>query len=278
MSAPTRALHTPHVRFARSMASLGFAVVLITDTPLVRAEDLPRPRPGEWSVLLGVGVGAKPEYEGSSSIDLSPLPLVDIRYRPDLPLLHTVFASTLDGIGLLFADSRSFRLGASLAYDSGRSDSKDRRLNGLGDIGGGPELRVFASTSVGPARIQLSGRRSFGELDDTTISLSASHRWRVTEKLRLRLKLAGEWADSRHMEGYFGVTPAQSVSSGLARHEADAGFKSVQLSLYGAYNLSPNWVVIAVAGMGYLVGDAADSPVVETDWQPFGMLGTAYRF
>lgn len=260
------------------IASLVLVAILVGGAAAALAEDLPRPAPGEWSVLLGGGLGTRPEYEGSNSFDISPLPLVDIRYRPDLLLLHTVFASTIEGIGLLFFDSRAFRLGASLAYDGGRSDDKDRHLNGLGDIGGGPEFRVFAGTSLGPVRMQLAVRRSFGELDDTTVTLSASRRWRVDDRLRLRLKLAGEWGDSRHMDGYFGVTTAQSVSSGLARYDADAGFKSVQLSLYATYNFNSNWLVLGGVGVGYLLGDAGDSPVAETEWQPFGMLGVAYRF
>jgi outer membrane scaffolding protein for murein synthesis (MipA/OmpV family) len=80
------------------------------------------------------------------------------------------------------------------------------------------------------------------------------------------------------MESYFGITSAQSASSGLAEYDAKAGIMRVDVKASVTYMMTENWLVTGAAGAGFLLGDAKDSPVVKDDVQPFGMLGVAYRF
>ncbi len=41
---------------------------------------------------------------------------------------------------------------------------------------------------------------------------------------------------------------------------------------------SENWLIRGQAGLGYLVGDAADSPIVQREVQPYGVLMVGYKF
>jgi outer membrane scaffolding protein for murein synthesis (MipA/OmpV family) len=80
------------------------------------------------------------------------------------------------------------------------------------------------------------------------------------------------------MESYFGITSAQSVRSGLAEYDAQAGIKRVDVKASVTYMMTENWLVTGAAGAGFLMGDAKDSPIVRNDVQPFGMIGLTYRF
>ncbi|RVC17620.1 MipA/OmpV family protein, partial [Mesorhizobium sp. M7A.F.Ca.AU.002.02.1.1] len=65
---------------------------------------------------------------------------------------------------------------------------------------------------------------------------------------------------------------------GLARYDAGAGLKRADFSISATYMLDENWMVRGEAGVGVLLGDAADSPVVVEKIQPSGMLLVGYRF
>jgi outer membrane scaffolding protein for murein synthesis (MipA/OmpV family) len=86
------------------------------------------------------------------------------------------------------------------------------------------------------------------------------------------------WANDNHMDSFFGVTPSQSAGSGLPAYEADAGFKRVNLAAGLVFRLREQWMLKSNATLGYLTGDAADSPVVEKRLQPAFVLGIAHVF
>jgi outer membrane scaffolding protein for murein synthesis (MipA/OmpV family) len=54
--------------------------------------------------------------------------------------------------------------------------------------------------------------------------------------------------------------------------------KRADFSISATYMLDANWMVRGEAGLGILLGDAADSPIVVDKVQPSGMLLVGYRF
>ena len=82
----------------------------------------------------------------------------------------------------------------------------------------------------------------------------------------------------RHMEAYFGVSPAQSAASGYAAFDAGAGVKSQHLVLDFDMALSRWWYVNAMVRTARLAGDAADSPITQRTRQTSGMLAVRYQF
>ncbi|TIM34603.1 MAG: MipA/OmpV family protein [Mesorhizobium sp.] len=100
----------------------------------------------------------------------------------------------------------------------------------------------------------------------------------LSQSLMVGARASAVFADENHMQAYFGVTPEQSARSGLARYDAGAGLKRADFSVSATYLLNQNWMVRGEAGVGVLVGDAADSPIVAEKIQPSGMLLVGYRF
>jgi outer membrane scaffolding protein for murein synthesis (MipA/OmpV family) len=80
------------------------------------------------------------------------------------------------------------------------------------------------------------------------------------------------------MDAFFSVNAQQAARSGFNAYDADAGIKDVYLGLNADIPLSQQWSLKMTGMYSRLIGDAADSPIVESEDQFFGGLGLTYRF
>lgn len=231
----------------------------------------------QWSARIGILGAFVPDYEGSSSYEWRAYPDLDITYGDR-------FFIDRRGAGINFLTSDALTAGVSIGYDSGRDESDNRRvLRGLGDIDETAIGSIFASYSVGRLSLSASvGTDILGEgHEGTTIGLSANYSLPVGERLILFAGPSATWASDNYMQNLFGITAAQAARSGRASYRAEAGFKDVGFTIYGAYRLTGGWAVTGVAGYKRLLGDAADSPLVAGDGsadQFIGGLGLSYLF
>jgi outer membrane scaffolding protein for murein synthesis (MipA/OmpV family) len=67
------------------------------------------------------------------------------------------------------------------------------------------------------------------------------------------------------MTSFYGVNAAQAVASGLARYAPDAGFKDVSAGSTASIDLTERWTLLLTGRYTHLIGDAADSPIVESE-------------
>jgi outer membrane scaffolding protein for murein synthesis (MipA/OmpV family) len=65
---------------------------------------------------------------------------------------------------------------------------------------------------------------------------------------------------------------------GTGSFAPDAGFKDVYVGATAAVDLSDRWSLLLIGRYSHLIGDAADSPVVETENQLYGGLAISYKF
>ncbi|MCL6706285.1 MipA/OmpV family protein [Pseudomonas sp. R2.Fl] len=225
----------------------------------------------DWTIIVGAGAMYEPEYEGSDEMTVSPVPFVVINYGEWLEIDPT-------GVTVTALRHEGFSLGAKIGYESGRDEDDHERLEGLGDID-------FAATVGARATYNWNGLELYAMVDQTIdgsesligtfgIEYSAP----VTERLILGAGAEAIVANDKHMEAYFGVNAAQSAASGLPEYEAKAGLKRVNVSASATYMLTENWLVRGEAGVGFLTGDAADSPIVEEEIQPSASLFVGYKF
>jgi len=80
------------------------------------------------------------------------------------------------------------------------------------------------------------------------------------------------------MQAYFGIDRRHARHSGYARYEPEAGLKRLDLGASAMVAVTKNRFVRSEAGVGFLVGEAADSPIVKREVQPSAMLIVGYRF
>ena len=82
-------------------------------------------------------------------------------------------------------------------------------------------------------------------------------------------------------EQYGIVRGRDSAQSGLSAYDADAGFRDVRVTLGAMVPVTEHWLVGAGVMFMRLVGNAADSPIVDDAGSPnqiSGGLGVAYAW
>lgn len=223
-----------------------------------------------WEVTVGAGVIYMPEYEGSDKFDINPFPIISAEFGDRVSV-------DITGVTVDLYEANGFRASVKGGYDLGRKEDDSDYLRGLGDIDAGGVIGGIVSYEVGPFEAYAKLDKTIGGSDGLTGAVGAKASYQY-ERFIFSADVSGTWADDKHMESYFGVTGAQSASSGLAQYDAKAGVKRVDVKGSITYMMTENWLVTGAAGAGFLMGDAKDSPIVKDDVQPFAMLGVSYRF
>jgi outer membrane scaffolding protein for murein synthesis (MipA/OmpV family) len=229
-----------------------------------------RDRLADWKVTIGAGAIYMPEYEGSDKFDVNPFPIFSAEFGERVSV-------DITGVTVDLYEANGFRIGVKGGYEMGRKEDDSDYLRGLGDIDAGGVIGGIVSYEVGPFQAYAKLDKTIGGSDGLTGTVGAKASYKY-ERFIFSADVSGTWADDKHMESYFGITSAQSASSGLAQYDAGAGVKRVDVKASITYMMTENWLVSGAAGAGFLMGDAKDSPIVKDDVQPFAMLGVAYRF
>ncbi len=224
----------------------------------------------DWKVTIGGGAIVQPEYEGSDEFKILPFPLFSASFGDSIhvdPSGATVDIFERDG----------FSAGLKAGYELGRKEDDSGNLRGLGDVDPGGVVGGQISYEMGPLEIYAKLDKTIGGSNGLTGALGTtlSHRY---ERFVFSGDISATWADDNHMEAYFGISPGQSANSGLPEFEAEAGIKRIDVKGSVTYMLTDSWFATSSAGVGVLVGDAKDSPIVRDEFQPFAMMGLGYRF
>jgi MipA family protein len=230
---------------------------------------------------FGGFVFVTPKFEGSKSYDVLGFPFI-------APAGFGQGGSS--AIDIRGADDVRFRLierggfeaGALAGYRFGRDQDDAARLAGLGDIDGGLVLGAYAGYRAGPWFFSASYHHQVTGDEDTggLLRLAIDHTWRFAPHATLVTSLGTAYASSQYMQTYFGVSPAQAAASAahLPQFDTSAGFKDVSLGATATVELDPRWTLYLTGRYTRLIGDAADSPVIETENGFFGGAGLSYKF
>ncbi|WP_181150099.1 MipA/OmpV family protein [Ensifer aridi] len=231
-----------------------------------------RQKLSDWDVMVGAGAIYAPKFEGSDEFELVPIPMISATFGDRV---------TIDpgGLAVDVLESNGFKLTVKGGYDmgGGRDEDDSPHLKGLGDIDAGAVVGTQISYELGPMELYASVDKTIGGSDGLLgeVGANVSHHY---DRFILSAGASATFADDNHMESYFGVTAAQSARSGLRQYDAGAGLKRVDLEASVTYMATENWLVRGQAGVGFLTGDAKDSPIVQDDVQPSAMLVVGYKF
>jgi outer membrane protein len=241
--------------------------------------------PGQgFSGTVAAGAMMVPDYEGSS--DYTAAPLVFFNFRYDQYYIQS------EGLGVKANVSpfRAVEAGPVVSLRGGRdSDVESDAVGNLREVDDAVEAGLFLTVpfnDVAMERDQFSlNVKAMTDISDThegsTISFGPGYAFFPTDQLRLSASLSATYADDDYMRTYFGIDRATVGTSGLALHTAEAGLKDVGVTLTANYALTKNWGLVGIAGYTRLLGDAADSPIVDVEGdagQGRLGLGVSYRF
>jgi outer membrane protein len=224
----------------------------------------------EWNVALGAGILVEPKFEGADDVEIQPVPWVSADFGPYVSV-------DTEGLTINAWDNEGLSVKGRLGYEFGRDSSDDRHLHGLGDIGFGGVVGLDLAYDWDPVEFKVEMDKIVGGSDGLTVEAGVAYNLDF-DQFMFSFGPSVTWADSNYMESYFGVTDRQSRKSGLRDFDADAGIKRVDLEISGMYMIDENWLVHAEVGFGFLVGDAADSPISQRNFQPSTMFLIGYQF
>lgn len=227
-----------------------------------------RERSDHWT--LGAGVAARPEYQGSDDYSADPVPLFDIQYG-------RFFAKTDEGIGANIVDTPRFTAGAGVNLMDGYDG--DDVAQGVDDADIALGARIFASTRLKGVVATLAATQAVTDTDrgllvdaELAYPITASERFTITPSVGVA------WANDKYMDGYFGIDASESAASGLRQYRPTNGFKDVSFRISARYRITDSISGIGAVGVSHLLGEAADSPIVERETQPVAFVGLAYTF
>lgn len=248
--------------------NLSVAALALLTAPLCFSQDDGASR---FSGALGLGVAAIRDYEGGGKSRIGAASLVSIEAATRVG----TFALGDDGLSWTPIDAGALRAGMLVGYDPGRTSSNrtagDYRpgssfLKGMGDVAGTPEAGAFIAWDFGDHEaVNLGVRHGVGDRGHggALVEIDATVPIHSGESLQLALQPGIAWTDADYAQTYFGVTPAQAAASGFAIYRPQAGFKSAQVNLVATHALTPRWSVTAIVSYHHLMGDAANSPIVQ---------------
>lgn len=230
----------------------------------------------EW---VGGGVLiVSPKYEGSNSYEVMGAPFV----FPGSPFGGSgpVNFTAVDGVQIRILKQGSFEFGPVIGWRFGRDEEDGERLRGLGDVDGGFIVGAYGAVHSGNFTFTTSYHHQVGG-DDTggLLRLRGEIEVPVHSTMKLTFGAGTNYATDEYMDAFFGVTAAQSAASlaGLPVFAADAGFKDVFLSLTADMMLDQRWTLTLGGAYAHLIGDAGDSPVIETEDQFTGTVILTYK-
>jgi outer membrane scaffolding protein for murein synthesis (MipA/OmpV family) len=249
---------------ARTVRSAGFALLMTLVGGTAAAEEERDLFGKGWQV--GGFVYVSPTFEGSRSHEAIVFPYI-------LPAGvggdGKVQIKGADDVRLRLFRTGVFEFGPLAGYRFGRDADDVANVPGLADIDGGLVLGAFASYRAGPLAFSVSYHHQVTG-DDTggLVRLAAEHTSRLGPGFKLVASIGTNYATEEYMAAFFGT--------GL--YTPDAGFKDIFVGATASIDLGDRWSLLLIGRYAHLIGDAADSPIVETDSQLYGGLALSYRF
>ncbi len=220
---------------------------------------------GGVSGSVSLGGLLVPDYEGSDDYEPAPYAAFSLSYQG--------YSIESRGLGLqadLIPDPH-WAAGPLVNYNGGRDDVEDEVVDRLRDVdesvelGGYVEYRMPAGLVEGDGlSFSVSLRQDVAGGHDGFIGEgSVGYSVPVNDRLRLTGAVSSSVVSDDYSEAFFSVDAANAAASGLPVYNAEGGVKDVGLTLVTSYSFSESWGVDALANYTRLVGDAADSPIVD---------------
>lgn len=236
---------------------------------------------------VGLAVGLVPDYPGSNDYTAGIAPTALFHFSRDSEIHLRLVVSQLS---LNLLNHKNLNIGPTVNYRFGRSDDvNDRAVKRMKEIDGSIEAGAFVSWKVineTDPRYRFSMSADFlqdvsGEHDGYLITPSMRYFFPLARWLVMSVGVSATYASDGYMGTYFSVSPSDAAASGLSTYNAGNGFRDARINLMGIISFSPSWHLGIGAIYSRMLGEAADSPVVDNRGsknQLFLGLGLAYAW
>jgi outer membrane protein len=232
---------------------------------------------GQTTVSVGLGAGIAPDYEGSSHYQGVPVPFVSVRFSNDMSIQ---WIANLARANLI--PSRTWMAGPMIQYIPERNHVDNNRVDRLDTVDASLMAGGFGGFRIGDLSLSLEAMQDIADGNDGAIvRLRGGYQLCRSKEWSASLNAYTTWADEDYMSAYFGINQHNADKSGLKTFNADSGFKDVGVALPVTYSPWEHWGIMGAVAYKRLLGDAADSPVVDDEGDPNQFVGAMlliYRF
>ncbi|MDX2481507.1 MAG: MipA/OmpV family protein [Desulfuromusa sp.] len=230
----------------------------------------PKDNSREWAFSIGLISGVSPDYEGSNDYSFGYGPNISLSWRDTIFYKGKTLSANL-------IREKNFKAGPILSFSSGRDEDDNDKLEGLGDVDGSTEVGGFVSYRKKPWRFRAEVLQDIDSGHEGALVKLTGGTTLPFGKPLVFLGIGTTWASDDYMESFFGVNGQQSANSGLERHQADAGIKDISVSMTAGYAITKRWRIGGAIEYKRLLGDAADSPIVDDKNQYLAGITLSYH-
>lgn len=223
-----------------------------------------------WDITLGGGASVEPSYEGGRDHVVDPLPYFDASWY-DINGRERMFVSVDDGAGIDVLSTGKWTAGPLLFWRPGRGVSDSSDLRGLDYVESSFQGGAFVEYDPHDCcDIFLRVRHDIlSDSNGTFVDLGGEVNAPIAEKhWYAGLKVVSTWANNSGLQPMFGITPAQSTTSGLTAYKPDSGFRDISLQPSLTYQFNETWATQFFVNYERLLGPAADSPLIRNRGTP----------
>ncbi len=178
-----------------------------------------------------------------------------------------VFLSTQDGVGYRFLENANgFSAAASIGGSGMRKESYGdndghNRLRGMGDVHLRAQANLFVNYDAGAFHVNAGLHQTLGDRHDASADIVGRYDIYASNTDLVDVSAGFGVANKNLMKTYFGVSAAQSASSGNAEYAPSAGVLGGGVGVNWRHAINQNWVTTVSAGANRLASKAADSPL-----------------
>ena len=230
-----------------------------------------------WRFTVGAGAYYIPDYPGSDDYKVAPAPV--LRVQKD----HLYLETDGPGIRANIVPHGRFEFGPVLSYGGGRDDVEDSAVDRLPDADDEFSLGAFAAYQLpgildqrDSLRLEVEAVEAVSGDNGLVAKAGIEYGRQATERLSFGIGVSTSYVDGDYADTYFSISSAGAAASGLSVYDAGSGFRDVTLSVSGRFTVTRSIGIGAVAGISRLLGDAADSPVVEDRGDDTPLFGGAF--
>ena len=250
--------------------------------------------PNRDTITIGVGAAVVPRYEGADSSRI--VPAAAIRGKLSGFNFSTVGTNLYVDLVRDRGDGLDIQLGPVVGVNFNRTSRHvgDARVAALGKRAVAIEVGGYAGIGKTGVITSAYDTLSFdvswqhdvaGAHGSTILSPTINYGTPLSRTTYVGIAAAVDIVGDGYARYYFGVTPAESLASGLPVSTPDGGIKDINFKFLVGQSLSGDlrrgWGLFAVAGYSKLLGDFKRSPLVavagDAD-QWIGAVGVGYTF
>lgn len=241
----------------------------------------------DWQFFVSAGAFVSPTYLGDDSYQVSVFPNLAVQYR------NRFRASLLEGMTYSLFDNNGLSAGPVARFNFGRDEDGSNPLGiggettdlvGFGDIDFTVEVGAFVKYRQQRFSAALEVRQAVSGHDG--LVGEAEVKYNGTFELvgkRAFYSVGPEitYGDGAFNSAFFDVNPEQSDASGLPAYDASGGLNAAGVQALLLLPLTGKMTLTGFAGLSSLLGESADSPLVQqrgSETQGIGGVFFNYRF